>query len=151
MNTSTASPTTATVAATTPAAASANATAKGLAILRRADHGTVEVKVKGVATGTATGTAAAATATWQTFTFDRGKVTTVTADQITLARPDGVSVTLTITPTTKYRGVTSWSEITTAKRATVVSQNGTATIIAQRVAPTGTGGTTSSTTAPPAA
>jgi hypothetical protein len=131
---------------TTPAAAPAKAAGRGRSILRRADHGVVEIKVKG-ATGIAT---------WQTVTFDRGKVSTVTAGQITLARPDGTSVTLTINASTKYRGVTSWQEITTAKGAIVVSENGTATTIAQRVGPapvTNGSGTaaSSTTTSPPAA
>ncbi len=135
---------TATVAPVAAAAAPAQASHRGFAILRRADHGVVEIKVTGAATGTAAGTA-----TWQTVTFDRGKVSTVTAGQITLARPDGTSVTLTINAGTKYKGVTSWQQVTTAKGAIVVSENGTATTIAQRVAPAP--GSTAGTTAPPAA
>jgi hypothetical protein len=131
--TSTAAP----VAAT---AAPAKASRRGLALLRRADHGVVEIKVKGTTTGTAT---------WQTVTFDRGKVSKVTAGQITLARPDGTSVTLTINAGTNYKGVTSWQQVATAKGAVVVSENGAATTIAQRVAPAP--GSTAGTTAPPAA
>jgi hypothetical protein len=143
---------TATAAPVAATAAPAKAGRRGLAILRRADHGIVEIKVKGVATGTATGTAAAGTATWQTVTFDRGKVSNVTGSQITLARPDGTSVTLTINAGTTYKGVASWQQVTTAKGAIVVSENGTATTIAQRVAPApGSGSSSSSTTAPAAA
>lgn len=118
-------------AAVTPAAAT-QATGKaakadkggGLAVLRRADHGDLEIRVKGSGGNTA--------ATWETVTFDRGKVTSVAADHITLARPDGKSTTLTINASTKYKGVTSWQQVTTSKGAVVISENGTATTIAQR-------------------
>jgi hypothetical protein len=109
--------------------ASGNAAGKaagtGLALLRRADHGDVEVQVKG-ATGAAT---------WKTVTFDRGQVTDVAADHITLARPDGKSVTLSINADTKYRGVTSWQTVAKSKGAIVVSESGKATIIIQRTTP----------------
>src|ERR1700722_18578249 len=120
-------------AATAATAPPASAVRKGTDLLRRADHGTIEIKVKGATKGAAT---------WQTVTFDRGKATAVSASQITLARPDGKTVQLTINASTKYRGVTSWQQVATAKDATVVSENGTATIIGQRVAPApGTGNT----------
>jgi len=91
----------------------------GLGILRAADHGDVDIKVK-------------ATGAWQTVTFDRGQVTDVAADHITLARPDGKSVTLTISASTRYRGVTSWQTVTKSKGAVVISANGSATAIMQR-------------------
>jgi hypothetical protein len=109
-----------------PAAASAQAAAKasgrGLALLRRADHGDVEVSVKGT-TGTPT---------WKTVTFDRGQVTDVAADHITLARPDDKSVTLKINGDTKYKGITSWQQVTKAQGAIVISENGNATVILQK-------------------
>jgi hypothetical protein len=152
-NTGASTASTSTAAPVAATAAPATASHRGLDILRRADHGVVEIKVKGAATGT-TGTAGAGTTTWQTVTFDRGKVSNVTAGQITLARPDGTSVTLTINASTTYKGVTSWQQVTTAKGAIVVSENETATTVAQRVAPAsgsaGIGGT-SSTTSPLAA
>jgi hypothetical protein len=126
-----------TAASTTTSGTTGKATRKGLSILRRADHGTVEIKVKGTN---------GAAATWQTFTFDRGKVSAVSATSITVARPDGQSATLAITPTTKFRGVTSWQQVTTAKGAIVVSENGTATQILQKAA-----STTTPTTAVPSA
>ncbi|HEX3427010.1 MAG TPA: hypothetical protein VHT30_12815 [Acidimicrobiales bacterium] len=141
---SSSNPSTPAVAAT-PAAAQSKAAGRAGRILRRADHGTLEIKVKGTN---------GAAATWKTFTFDRGKVSAVSASQITLARPDGQSVTLQIGPGTTYRGVTSWQQIMTAKGAIVISQNGTATIIAQSsktAAPaSGTAPTTAPTTAPAA-
>jgi hypothetical protein len=140
----------ASITSTTPTATAGSA-GKGKAgdrvgaVLRRADHGTIEIKAKASTTGTAT---------WQTFTFDRGKVTTVTAGQIVVARPDGQSVTLTINAGTTYRGVTSWQQVATSKGAIVVSANGAATIVAQKASPaTGTSGpaaATSPTTAPAA-
>jgi hypothetical protein len=106
--------------ATTPGKATGKAMGQGLALLKRADHGDIEVKVKG--------------GTWKTVTFDRGQVGAVAADQITLARPDGKSVTLTINAATKFRGVTSWQQVTKAQGAVVVSDNGTATLIVQKPA-----------------
>jgi outer membrane lipoprotein SlyB len=104
-------------AATTPQAAPAAVSKSGLgAILRRTDHATLEVKVKGQ---------------WVTYTLDRGKVTAVSPTSITLARPDGESVTEAITSNTKYRGVTSEAGIQVDKSAIVLSQNGTALGIRQ--------------------
>ncbi len=104
--------------------ASAQAAGKGLALLKRADHGEVEVRVKGTGTATA--------ATWKTVTFDRGQVSDVAGDHITLARPDGQSVTLTIGADTKFRGVTSAQQVQKAKGAIVVSENGKATLVIQK-------------------
>lgn len=125
-----------------PAAAPGKAAGRAAAIFRRADHGTLEIRVKG---------ANGATATWRTLTFDRGKVSAVSASQITVARPDGQSVTLQIGPNTTYRGISSWQEIVKAKGAIVMSQDGTATTIAQRKAAApaaGTAATTAPATAP---
>jgi hypothetical protein len=88
--------------------------ARGL--LERSDHTTVEVKAKGQ---------------WVTFTIDRGKVTSTSANSISLARPDGQSVTINIAPTTKYRGVSGATAVQVGKSARVVSENGTATVIIQ--------------------
>lgn len=92
---------------------------RGLA--ERSDHATVEVKAKGQ---------------WVTYTIDRGKVASVSAASITLARPDGQSVTISLTPTTKYHGVSGASAIQTGKGARVVSQNGSAVGVSQRGAKT---------------
>lgn len=114
------------------AKATDKAAGKGLAILRRADHGDVEVKVKDGGSGTPA---------WKTVSFDKGQVTDVAADHITLARPDGKSVRLTINASTKYKGITSWQEVAKSKGAIVISENGTATTILQRKAPaSATGG-----------
>lgn len=95
---------------------------RGAAILRRADHGDIEVQVKG---------ADGATPAWQTVTFDKGQVGDVGADHITLSRPDGQSVTLKIDATTKFHGVTTWQEVQKSKGAIVVSKNSVATQILQ--------------------
>lgn len=97
------------------------------ALLRRADHATVELKVKGQ---------------WVTYTLDRGTVTAVSPTSITLARPDGQSVTETLTSQTRYRGVTSEAAIRTGRPALVVSEDGSALRVRQ--APAGEG-TTSAT------
>ena len=117
--------TTATLAAQTASATSTSGPVKArhagglVGLLRRSDHGTFEVKNKA--------------GQWVTYTFDRGKVTAVNGQSITLARPDGQSVTLTITPETRFRGVTSAADIKTGRGAIVVSDSaGKALIIAQR-------------------
>jgi hypothetical protein len=99
-------------------AAAPTAVVKGrlAALLRRTDHATFEAKVKGQ---------------WVTYTLDRGNVTAVSPTSITLARPDGQSVTETITSATKYRGVTSESGIHVDHPAMVLSQGGTALGIRQ--------------------
>ncbi|MDQ1393957.1 MAG: hypothetical protein QOF30_2934 [Acidimicrobiaceae bacterium] len=131
-NTGAAASTSGAAGAAAPASASAKAAGKaaakasgrGLAILRRADHGDVEVSVKGTS----------GTPTWKTVTFDRGQVSDVAADHMTLGRPDGKSVTLKITGDTKYKGITSWQQVTKAQGAIVISENGNATVILQKTA-----------------
>jgi hypothetical protein len=85
-------------------------------LLQRADHATIELKVKGQ---------------WVTYTLDRGKVTAVSSSSITLARPDGRSVTETITPSTRYGGVAE-GQVKTDRPAVVISDQGTALRINQR-------------------
>jgi hypothetical protein len=93
----------------------------GLALLRRADHGTVEVKNKD--------------GSWVTVTFDRGTVTAASASSITLQRPDGQSVTIALTADTRYRGISSADQIATGKAAIVASDsNGNALLVAQGAA-----------------
>jgi hypothetical protein len=103
---------------TAPAPTSPAAPAKARSLLGRIDHGAVEIK-QGKA--------------WVTVDYDRGKVTSVAPDHITLARPDGQSVTLQIAATTRYRGVTSESELQTGVGARVLSTtSGTAIVVAQK-------------------
>jgi hypothetical protein len=88
-------------------------------LIDRAEHATVELKVKGK---------------WVTYTLDRGKVTAVSPTSITLARPDGTSVTDAINSATKFRGVTSESGVSVGKDAGALSSNGTALRITQKAA-----------------
>ena len=106
----------------TPAAATTRPARvrRARALLRRADHATLEVKVQGQ---------------WVTFDLDRGKVATVSPTAITLQRPDGQSVTLQITGATHFNGVASEAAVRTGAAATVISDNGTARRIVQRAHP----------------
>lgn len=105
--------------ATAGTAASSQAAGRGgkaKGLYARTDHATVEVKRKGQ---------------WVTYDLDRGTVTAVSATSITLARPDGQSVTEAINSETKYKGVTSAAAIQTGRPALVLSENGTAVRIRQ--------------------
>ena len=119
-------------AATAASAVSSQAAGRGgqaKGLYARTDHATLEVKQKGQ---------------WVTYDLDRGKVTAVSSTSITLARPDGQSVTVTIDSTTKYKGVTSATAIRTGRPALVLSENGTAVRIRQV---SGTGSASAGTTA----
>jgi hypothetical protein len=107
---------------TAKAAGAAGAKVKGAGILRRADHGDIEVQVKA---------AKGAPKAWETITFDKGNVTDVAADHISVARPDGQSVTLKIDATTKFHGVTDVAGMQKDKPAIVLSKAGLATQILQ--------------------
>ncbi|MBV9662010.1 MAG: hypothetical protein JO337_12715 [Acidimicrobiales bacterium] len=88
-------------------------------LLKRSDHATIELKVKGQ---------------WVTYTLDRGKVSAVSPTSMTVARPDGQSVTETINSSTKYRGVASEGAIQLNQPAAVISEGGTALVIRQKPA-----------------
>lgn len=110
----------ATTAATpTPAGSSARhagRAGKARSLLNRSDHITFEVKVRGH---------------WVTYDLDRGTVSSISATSITLARPDGQSVTEAINPSTHFVGVRSESSVVVDKKAAVVSLNGVAVSIRQ--------------------
>ncbi len=104
---------------TTAGRSSAAGTASGgklRSLLARADEATIELKVKG---------------NWVVYDIDRGKVSAVSASSITLALPDGKSVTDTITSATTFEGVASESAVTVGHRAMVTSTNGAALRIRQ--------------------
>jgi hypothetical protein len=65
-------------------------------------------------------------------TYDRGEVTSVSAEEITLRRPDGPSVTLALADDTRYIGVGGPDEIRTGEQAAVLAREGTAVAVAQR-------------------
>ncbi len=100
----------------------AHAHGRPRSLLQRSDHAVLEIKVKGQ---------------WVTYDFDRGRVTAVSPTSITLARPDGQSVTDSIDPATRYGGVTSEAAIRMGRPATVVSVGGAALRIHQGPPPAG--------------
>ncbi len=86
-------------------------------VLARADHATFEVR---------------RAHQWVTITLDRGQVTSVDASSVTLARPDGRSVTVPLQPSTKYGGAaTSAATVQKGRRATVISEQGKAVRVAE--------------------
>ena len=105
---------------TTPSASAPAAGQPGrhlLRPLRRVVHGDLIVRTK---TG------------FENVTVDRGKVTASSASSITIERPDGVSVTKTVTADTKFRGIHSADQLAHDKGALVVSKGDTAVLIGQR-------------------
>lgn len=88
------------------------------ALYKRAVHGDLIVRGRGGA--------------FENYTFDRGKVDAASSTSITLTRPDGKQVTVSITPDTKFRGVRDASGLQTGKPAVVVSQGGKADLVDQR-------------------
>jgi hypothetical protein len=107
-STSTGSPSTGSTS-TAPGAARA----EHRSVLKRADHASLEVREQG---------------RWVTINVDRGNVTVASTTSITLARPDGQSVTIALAPSTKYGGkeATSAAALKTGVRVRVTSINGTA-------------------------
>jgi hypothetical protein len=65
-------------------------------------------------------------------TFDRGTLESVGSDELTVARPDGKKVTVTLDDETRYRGVESKDQLRTGEGVVVVSEDGTATMVGQR-------------------
>lgn len=89
------------------------------AFLRRAVHGTFIMKGQD--------------GKFVTVNADRGSEQSHTADSIVIKRPDGQSVTIKLTSATKYRGITSASELKDGKATAVVSdQSGNALVVGQR-------------------
>jgi hypothetical protein len=86
-------------------------------LLGRSDYATIELHRHGQ---------------WITLVLDRGQVTAVTSSRITIKRPDGVTVSIALAATTKYRGLSGESAVRSDQRATVVSDNGTALRVSQR-------------------
>lgn len=96
---------------TTAPAATPSGARHARSLLARTDHATVEVKVKGQ---------------WVTYTLDRGKVTAAGPTSITLARPDGQTVTDTVNSGTRFTGVDSAAAVQLNRPATVLSDGGVA-------------------------
>jgi hypothetical protein len=108
--------------ATPSAAPTAKPAAGHRGLLSRADHATVEIRQGGK---------------WVTVDVDRGNVTAASTSSITLSRPDGQSVTLQISSSTKFRGkeATSAPALKTGVRAVVISENGSAISVTEGARP----------------
>jgi hypothetical protein len=124
--------TTASVAATAPSVATAPAadcavTGKTLrALLRRTIHAQLIVRGK--------------SGQWVTVDFDRGKITTISSSSITITRPDGVSVSAAITPSTSFRRATE-SKLAAGDSVAIVQVAGDARfVVALRGAKAGSAG-----------
>ena len=63
---------------------------------------------------------------WETIQVDRGKVTAVSAESISLQRPDGPTVTLKVVAGTKVRGVEKVTDLAVGRQVAVVSAAGEA-------------------------
>lgn len=99
------------VGPTPPAAAKAPVRAGGFGVLKGAIHGDLLVRGEDGAT--------------RTVTFDRGKLTAITADSITIERPDGVSVSKNLTDQTVFNG-TPRDKLQAGMRVAVVSSGDSA-------------------------
>ncbi len=110
---STGSPSTGSPSTGSTSTAPGAARAEHRSVLKRADHASLEVRDQG---------------RWVTINVDRGNVTVASTTSITLARPDGQSVTIALAPSTKYGGkeATSAAALKTGVRVRVTSINGTA-------------------------
>lgn len=70
---------------------------------------------------------------WETIQVDRGKVTAVSADSISLERPDGPTVTVKVVAGTKVQGVEKVTDLAVGREVVVVSAGGEArSIVARR-------------------
>jgi hypothetical protein len=94
-----------------PAAAKAGGRAGGPGVLKGAIHGDLLVRGEG--------------GTTRTVTFDRGKVTAISATSITIERPDGVSVSKNLTDQTVFNG-TPKDQLKAGTGVIVVSSGDTA-------------------------
>jgi hypothetical protein len=116
----TVSPSAALAAATKPAATQGSVARHRRRLLARTDHAALELKVKGK---------------WVTIDLDRGRVTSVSSTAISLARPDGQSVTLAIDSATKFGHGATVTTLKTGVSATVTSENGTARRVVEALHP----------------
>jgi len=69
---------------------------------------------------------------FENVTYDRGKLTSVASGSLTIQRPDGPSVTVKLTSTTRYRGVSGPGELEVGKGTVVLSRDGSALVVGQR-------------------
>ena len=65
--------------------------------------------------------------------YDRGKESSHPGDTLVIARPDGKTVTVKLTSSTKYRGITAASQLQDGRPTVVVSdESGSALLVGQR-------------------
>jgi hypothetical protein len=70
---------------------------------------------------------------WETIQVDRGKVTAVSAESISLQRPDGPTVTLKVVAATRLQGAEKVTDLAVGRQVVVVSAGGEArSIVARR-------------------
>jgi hypothetical protein len=70
---------------------------------------------------------------WETIQVDRGKVTAVSAETISLQRPDGPTVTLKVVAATRLQGAEKVTDLVVGRQVVVVSAGGEArSIVARR-------------------
>lgn len=94
---------------------------KGLpARIGRAAHAEVIVPKKGVE------------GQWETVQVDRGKITAASAASLSVQRPDGPTVTVTVVPGTKVRGAATAADLAVGREVVVVSAGGEARSIVAR-------------------
>lgn len=96
-------------------------------LLGRTEHASLTLRGKG--------------GTWVTVTFDRGTIQSISPTSITIVRPDGVSVTAPVTPSTKFRRATE-SSLAAGDKVVVVQEGGSARAVLAlgRRAAAGSGG-----------
>lgn len=100
------------------------------AVLGRAAHADLVVPKKGAEPA---GSGGRTQGQWETIQVDRGKVIAVSADSISLQRPDGPTVTLKVVATTKVKGAEKVTDLAAGRQVAVVSAGGEArSIVARR-------------------
>jgi len=87
---------------------------------------------------------------FENVTLDKGKDAGLSGEQLTISRADGKSVTVTITPDTRFKGVQRASELRQGQPVVVVSKDGKALLVAQRPARAAAGDSGNGTQAPAA-
>jgi hypothetical protein len=118
-DTSPSAPTTQSTSTAGPSGQQAPAGKAGRAngVLRRVVHGDLVVRGK---------------QGFQNVTYDRGTEDGVSANTLTITRPDGKKVSVKLTSTTRYRGVQDASQLQTGKQTLVLSKDGNALMVGQR-------------------
>jgi hypothetical protein len=95
----------------------------GVALMRRAVHGDLVVRDK--------------QGQFVPVAFDRGTLVSHDGTTLTVKRPDGATVTSTLTDQTRFRGINSAAELRDGARTLVVSRDGKALVVAQKDAADG--------------